>query len=424
MISRRARTTAAAATAVCLLAAGCGGREEAGTGSGADGEAAAPGITDTEIVLGSSYPFSGPASAASASGTGVEVYWKAVNERGGIKSADGKTRKIKWIALDDGYEPPKAVANVRRLTEQDEVFAIFNPLGTANNTAIWDYVNDKEVPHVFVYSGADKFYSDIEGHPWTMGWQVPYPTEGAIYAEYLKKEKPNAKVAVLYQNDDFGKDYLEGFEKGIAGSSVEVVATESYETTDPSTAPQVTKLSKSGADVLFSAGTQKPTAQAIQAAAAVGWKPTTFVSSVAASITAVLQPAGLENSKGVLSAAYYKDPSDPAWADDPGMKAYQEDMAKHCARCEPKNNLFVAGFAVAQMMEKAIEAMEEPTREGLMASVRNMQDVEIPVLLPGVTVDTAEDDGYPLEAAQVMQFDGTRFQRLGEVIDVSNLRAG
>lgn len=409
------------ATALSLLAVGCGGRGETAA-PGAAGGGAAPGITDTEISLGSSYPFSGPASAASASGTGVEAYWKAVNDRGGITSADGKTRKIKWTALDDAYEPPKTVANVRRLVEQDKVFAIFNPLGTASNSAIWDYVNEQEVPHAFVYSGADKFYSDIQGHPWTMGWQVPYPTEGAIYAEYLKAEKPNAKVAVLFQNDDFGKNYLEGFQKGIEGSGVTVVAQESYETTDPSTAPQVSKLAKSGADVLFSAGTQKPSAQAIQAAAEVGWKPTIFVSSVAASITAVLEPAGLENSKGVLSAAYYKDPSDPAWADDPGMKAYQADMAKYCDRCDPKNNLFVAGFAVAQMMEKALEGMKEPTRAGLMASIRDMKAVEIPVLLPGVTVDTAADDGYPLEAAQVMQFDGTRFERLGEIIDVSGLR--
>ncbi len=410
------------AAGATLLAAGCGGRGDTGGAAAGGGAPASPGITDTEITLGSSYPFSGPASAASASGTGVDTYWKAVNERGGITSADGKTRTIRWIALDDGYEPPKAVANVRRLVEQDRVFAVFNPLGTANNTAIWDYVNDQKVPDVFVYSGADKFYSDIEGHPWTMGWQVPYPTEGAIYAEYLKKEKPDAKVAVLYQNDDFGKNYLEGFRKGIEGSGITVVAEESYEATDPSTAPQVSKLAKSGADTFFSAATQKPTAQALQAAAANGWKPTTFVSSVAASITAVLQPAGLDASTGVLSAAYYKDPSDPAWADDPGMQEYAADMAKYCDRCEPKNNLFVAGFAVAQMMEKAIEGMKEPTREALMESVRNMKDVQIPVLLPGVRVDTAPDDGYPLEAAQVMQFDGTRFQRLGDVIDVSDLR--
>lgn len=416
----RART-AAAVMAVSLLAAGCGGRggDTAGSGSTA---AASPGITDTEISLGSSYPFSGASSAASASGTAVGAYWQAVNARGGIKSADGKTRKVKWTALDDGYEPPKAVANIRRLVEQDQVFAVFNPLGTANNTAFWDYVNSKGVPDVFVYSGADKFYSDIKGHPWTMGWQVPYPTEGAIYAQYLKAQKPAAKVAVLYQNDDFGKNYLDGFTKAIAGTGITVVAKESYEASDPSTAPQVAKLAASGADTFFSAGTQKPTAQAIQAAAAAGWKPTTFVSSVAASIQAVLQPAGLENSKGVLSAAYYKDPSDPAWADDAGMKGYQADMAKYCDRCEPKNNLFVAGFAVAQMMEKAIEGMKEPTREGLMASVRDLKDVQIPVLLPGVTMNTSADDGYPLEAAQVMQFDGTRFQRLGDVIDVSDLR--
>ena len=260
---RRWRGLAAfAVLAIALMA--CGGRDTGGAGAGGGQVVADPGITDTEIKLGGSYPFSGPVSAAGTVGKGVEAYFKYVNEeKGGIKSADGKTRKVNWNMLDDAYTPARAVENIKRLVEQDKVFAIFNTLGTPNNTAVWDYLNQSEIPHVFVNTGASKFYGD-KAHPWTTGGLVPYPIESTVYAEFLKKERPNAKVAVLYQNDDFGRDYLHGFENAIKGSGISIVARQSAEVTDPTVDSQVVNLASSGADVFFGIALDKQQAQALK----------------------------------------------------------------------------------------------------------------------------------------------------------------
>src|SRR5512132_111977 len=263
-------------TGLVLAAAGCG-RDEGGGGSNA------PGVTDDTIKLGGSYPFSGPASAYGTIGRAAKAHFDWVNSKGGVNG-----RKIQFVTLDDGYDPARAVSNARRLITQDKVFALFNTLGTANNLAIWDYVNQQKVPQLYVATGASEWGKDVAKHPYTIGWQPDYVTEATAYADYVKKNKPNAKVAVLYQNDSFGKDLLGGFEKGIEGSNVKIVARESYEVTDPTVAPQVAKLARSGADTFLNVTTPKPGAQAIGAVAKSGWKPLHILNNVAASHTLVL----------------------------------------------------------------------------------------------------------------------------------------
>jgi branched-chain amino acid transport system substrate-binding protein len=387
---------------VALLAAGCG-RD--------DDEEASPGITDDEIKLGGSYPFSGPASAYKTIAEGAKAHFRFVNDNGGV---DG--RKINFVTLDDAYEPPRAVQNARRLIEQEKVFALFNTLGTPNNLAIWDYVNEQKVPHVFVATGASDWGEDVESHPYTIGWQPDYVTEAQTYADYLKKEKPDAKVAALYQNDGFGKDLLGGFEKAVEGSGIEVVAKESYEVTDPTVASQMRKLAGSGADTFLNITTPKFSAQAIVAVAKSDWKPLHILNNVGASKTLVLTPAGLDNAKGIVSTAYFKDPEDPQWKDDAAMKEYKSALEKYSPRSNPDDPFNVYGWAVAATMVEALKGMEEPTRDALMDSVRGL-DFELPILLPGNKVQTGEGDGYPIEAMQVEQFDGERWQLVGDLVE-------
>ena len=388
--------------AVALAAAGCG-RD--------DDEEKSPGISESEIKLGGSYPFSGPASAYKAIGDGAKAQFAFVNANGGV---DG--RKIKFVTLDDGYEPPRAVQNARRLVEQEKVFALFNTLGTPNNLAIWDYVNEEKVPHVFVATGASDWGEDVDKHPYTIGWQPDYVTEAQTYAEYLKKSKPNAKVAVLYQNDGFGKDLLGGFEEAIKGSGIRVVAKESYEVTDPAIATQMRKLAGSGADTFLNITTPKFSAQAIVAVARSGWKPLHILNNVGASKTLVLQPAGLENAKGIISTAYFKDPEDPRWANDPAMKEYKSALRKYSPRANPNDPFNVYGWAVAQTMVEALRNMEDPTRDSLMDSVRAL-NVKQPIMLPGVQIRTSADDGYPVEAMQIQRFNGNRWVASGGLVE-------
>jgi branched-chain amino acid transport system substrate-binding protein len=390
-----------------LLAAGCGRGDD-------DGGEESPGISDDEIVLGGSYPFSGPASAYKTISDGAKAHFAFVNANGGV---DG--RKIKFMTLDDGYEPPRAVQNVRRLIDQEGVFALFNTLGTPNNLAIWDYVNEQEVPHVFVATGASDWGEDVDSHPYTIGWQPDYVTEAQIYADFLTENEPGAKVAVLYQNDGFGKDLLAGFEKGIEGSDIEIVARESYEVTDPTVASQMSKLAASGADVFLNITTPKFSAQAIVAIAKSDWKPLHILNNVGASKALVLEPAGLENAKGIISTSYFKDPEDPQWEDDPAMVEYKEQLAKYSSRANPNDPFHVYGWAAASTMVEALKGMKEPTREALMDSVRSL-DVEIPILLPGIKVQTGEDDGYPIEAMQIMRFNGERWVLLGDVVQAEH----
>jgi branched-chain amino acid transport system substrate-binding protein len=402
----------AAVIATALLVAACGRDEGSdGGGGGGGGGASDPGITDEEIKLGGSYPFSGPASAYRLIADGAKAHFAYVNAKGGVQG-----RQIKFETLDDAYEPPKAVQNARRLIEQEQVFALFNTLGTPNNLAIWDYTNEQKVPQVYVATGASAWGADIESHPFTIGWQPNYVTEAKVYADYLKEEKPGAKVAALYQNDGFGKDLLGGFEKAIEGSDVKVVAKESYEVTDPTVASQVKTLAASGADTFINITTPKFSAQAIAAIAKSDWKPLHILNNVGASKTLVLTPVGLENAEGIISTQYFKDPEDPQWADDPAMTEYKDALKEHAPKANPNEPFHAYGWAAAQTMVKALEGMKEPTRAALMDSIRNM-DTEIPMLLPGIDVQTSPDDGFPIEAMQIMEFDGENWQLQGDVIE-------
>jgi branched-chain amino acid transport system substrate-binding protein len=390
---------------VALSLAACG-RDDDDGGGGED-----PGITEDSIKLGGSYPFSGPASAYRSIAVGARAHFKFVNAAGGV---DG--RKIDFTTLDDAYEPPRAVQNARRLIQQEEVFALFNTLGTPNNVAIWDFVNKQEVPHLFVATGASLWGADIEAHPWTIGWQPDYVTESQVYADYLEKENPDAKVAVLYQNDAFGEDLLNGFKDAIKGTDIEVVAEESYEVTDPTVSSQMAKLANSDADTFLNITTPKFSAQAIAAQAKLGWKVLHILNNVGASKKLVLEPVGLENAQGIVSTGYFMDPEDPQWTDHPAMKEYKEALNKYEPRADPEDPFHVYGWAVASTMVKALEGMKEPTREALMDSARNL-DVEIPILLPGIRVETkGNEDGYPIEAMQIMRFEGENWKLQGEVI--------
>lgn len=370
------------------------------------------GITDKSIKLGGIYPMSGPASAYGTIGGGVSAYFKYVNtEKGGI---DG--RKVEFVVRDDSYQPPKAVEEVRRLVEKEKVFAVFQTLGTPSTAAVWDYLNKRKVPQPFVATGASVWGTDSK-HPWTIGWQPNYVAEARVYAKYLKGEKPKAKVAVLFQNDDFGKDLLGGFQEAIKGSGIKVVAKESYEVTDPSVSAQMGNLARSKADVLLNITTPKFGSQALAADAKnAKWNPLHIVNNVSSSTT-VLTPVGLANVQGVVSATYFKDPADPQWADDAEMKLYRKALKKYAPAADPDVQLNAYGWAAASSLHKALDAMECPTREGLRDAVRNLKDVKVDMLLPGVTLATGPDDSFPIETMQLMRFKGERWERFGEPVD-------
>jgi branched-chain amino acid transport system substrate-binding protein len=385
-----------------LVAVGCGRDDDNGGGD--------PGISDEEITIGGSYPFSGPASAYRSIAEGAKAYFDLVNAEGGV---DG--RKIKFITLDDAYEPPKAVENARRLIEEEQVFALFNTLGTPNNVAIWDYVNEQKVPHLYVATGASLWGANPKEHPWTIGWQPDYVSEAQAYADYLDKKNPDAKVAVLYQNDAFGKDLLGGFEKAIKGTDIKIVAEESYEVTDPTVESQMAKLANSDADTFLNITTPKFGAQAIAAAHKLGWDVLHIINNVSASKKLVLEPAGLDASQGLVSTAYYKDPASGEWDDDPAMREYKSAMRKY-SRADPEDPFCIFGWGAAQTLVEALNGMEEPTREALMESVRHM-DIRVPILLPGIRVKTnGTEDGYPIEATQIQRFEGDNWKLIGDVI--------
>jgi branched-chain amino acid transport system substrate-binding protein len=398
-----ARLVLAAVVAVgALTAAGCG-RDEGGSGS-------STGVTKENIKLGGSYPFSGPASAYGTIGRSAKAHFDWVNSKGGVNG-----RKIEFTTYDDGYDPARAVSNARKLVTQDKVFALFNTLGTANNLAIWDYVNQQKVPHLYVATGASDWGADIEAHPYTIGWQPDYVTESTTYGDFLKKEKPKAKVAILYQNDGFGKDLMGGFEKAIEGSDIEIVARESYEVTDPTVAPQVAKLASSDADTFLNISTPKPAAQAIGAVAKSGWKPLHILNNVASSKTLVLEPVGFEAAQGIVSTAYLKDPEDPQWTDDAAMKEYKAQLKKFAPKLDPNEPFNVFGWAAADTMVKALEqAGDDLTRDKLMDAVRD-QNEQIGLLLPGIQIKTGPDDGYPIQSMQIMRFQGENWKLEGEV---------
>jgi branched-chain amino acid transport system substrate-binding protein len=374
-----------------------------------------PGVTDSEIKIGNTMPYSGPASAYGTIGKSEAAYFTMINEQGGING-----RKINFISRDDGYSPPKTVEQVRQLIEQDHVLFLFQTLGTPPNTAIQGYLNDNKVPQLFVATGASK-WNDPKHFPWTIGWQPSYPTESRIYARYILTNLSDAKIAVLYQNDDSGKDYFMGLRDGLGDKADKlIVATQTYETTDATIDSQIVALHASGADVLFTGGIPKFAAQMIRKVYDIGWKPTQFLASVSNSVGAVMRPAGVEKGVGIISAAYVKDPTDPQWQDTPEYKDWLTWMKKYNTSGNVADAFTVYGYSVAQTMVHVLKQCgNNLTRENLMKQAASIHDLKLPMLLPGITVSTSADDFAPIKQMQLMKFDGSTWRLFGEVISAS-----
>jgi branched-chain amino acid transport system substrate-binding protein len=374
------------------------------------------GASDTAITIGNTMPYSGAASGLSSLGKAEAAYFTMINEQGGING-----RKINFISRDDAYSPPKTVEVVRRLVEEEGVLAMFGMLGTAPNIAVQGYLNENKVPQLFVASGADQ-WNDPKHYPWTMGWRPSYRIEARIYARYILQNLPNAKIAVLYQDDDFGKDYLLGLREGLGSSADKmIVATEAYETTDPTIGSQIVALKASGADVLVTAAIPKFAAQAIRKIYDIGWKPTHFLTNVSISVKAVMQPAGVEKAVGVISAAFLKEPTDPRWQDTPEYNAWLTWMRKYNASAAVADSLNVYGYSLAQTMVAVLKASgNDLTRENVMNQAARIHNLTVPMLLPGITLSTSADDFQPIKQMQLQKFDGTTWQLFGEVIAVSD----
>jgi len=370
------------------------------------------GATDTEIKIGNIMPYSGPASAYGVIGKTEAAYFNKINAEGGING-----RKINFISYDDGYSPPKAVEQARKLVESDEVLLIFNSLGTPSNSAIQKYMNAKKVPQLFVATGATK-WNDPKDFPWTMGWQPSYQSEARIYAKYILREKPNAKIAVLYQNDDYGKDYLKGLKDGLGGKAASmIVAEESFETTEPTIDNHIVKLKSTGADIFFNIATPKFAAQAIKKVAEIDWKPLHILNNVSASVGSVIKPAGYENSQGIVSAAYLKDVSDPQWDNDPGMKQFLDFLAKDFPEANKIDGSVIVGYGVAQTMVQVLKQCgDNLTRENIMKQAANLKDFRTEVLLPGIKINTSPASFAPVSQLQLMVFKGERWVLFGDVI--------
>jgi branched-chain amino acid transport system substrate-binding protein len=369
------------------------------------------GATDTEVKIGNIVPYSGPASAYGIIGKSEEAYFRMINENGGING-----RKIKFISYDDAYSPPKAVEQVRKLVESDEVLVVFSALGTPSNTAIHKYLNAKKVPQLFVATGATK-WNDPTHFPWTMGWLPGYQSEARIYAKFLMKEKPDAKVAVLYQNDDFGKDYLKGLKDGFGAKVSAIIAEESYEISEPTIDNHIVKLKASGADVLISITTPKFAAQTIKKMAEIDWKALQIVANVSTSVGAVMRPAGFENGQGVLSAHYAKDAGDAQWKDDPGMKKFLAFLDKYYPDADRTNSQVIYGYGAAQTLTKVLEMCgDDLTRANIMKQAANLKDFTPDTLLPGIKINTSATDFAPIEQLRMMRFKGEKWDLFGDVI--------
>ena len=371
-----------------------------------------PGVTDTEIKIGNIMPYSGPASAYGVIGRTEAAYFRKVNAEGGING-----RKINFISYDDAYSPPKAVEQARKLVESDEVLLIFDPLGTPSNTAIQKYMNAKKVPQLFVSSGATK-WNDPQNFPWTIGWQPNYQSEARIYARYILKERPNARIAVLYQDDDYGKDYLRGLKDGLGDkASSMIVVEDAYEVSETTIDSHVVKMKSLNADVFVDVATPKFAAQAIRKTGEIGWKPMHILNSVATSIGAVIKPAGVDNARGIISVAYLMDPLDPTWKDDPGMKAFNEFLDKYFPEGNRADSLLVTGYNMAQTLDQELsQCGDNLTRENVMKEAANLKGFRTTNLLPGITINTSPIDFAPIKQIQLRRFNGETWELFGPML--------
>ena len=399
-----ARRLAAFSTAIIMLAAS--------GGSAPSQKRFDAGATDTEIKIGNIMPYSGPASAYGITARTEAAYFRKINGEGGING-----RKINFISYDDGYSPPKAVEQARRLVESDEVFLIFGSLGTASNTAIQKYMNAKKVPQLFVQTGATK-WNDPQNFPWTIGWSPNNQNEARIYARYILKEKPNAKIAVLYQNDDYGKDYLKGLKDGLGAKAASmIVAEDAYEVAEPTIDSHIVKMKSLNADVFVDITTPKFTAQAIRKAAEIGWEPLHVLNSVSTSIGAVIEPAGFENAQGIISVAHLMDALDPQWKDDPGMKAFDDFLADDFPQGNRADSLVMTGFNMAQTLVQVLKQCgDNLTRENVMKQAANLKDFRTTNLLPGIKINTSPIDFAPIKQVQLRRFKGDRWELFGPIL--------
>src|SRR5437016_6118278 len=355
-------------------------------------------------------PYSGPLSAYALIGRTQAAFFKKLNDEGGING-----RKINFISYDDAFSPPKTVEQARKLVESDEVLLIFQSLGTPTNNAIQKYLDLKKVPQLFVATGATRF-GDPKNFPWTMGWQPTYQTEGRIYAKYLLQNHPNGRIGVLYQNDDSGKDYLKGLKDGLAGK-MQIVAEVPYEVSEPTIDSQVVSLKSAGVDIFFNEASPKFAAQAIRKAVELNWKPVQLLASISNSIGSVLKPAGLENAKGVMSSNYLKDPTDPAWKDDPAVKEWEAFMLKYYPDGDRTSTFTVYGYLTAQTLVQVLKQCgDDLTRENVMRQAANLKDLELGMLLPGIRINTGPSDYYPVEQMQMSRFNGEHGERFGPII--------
>jgi branched-chain amino acid transport system substrate-binding protein len=372
-----------------------------------------PGASDSEIKVGNTMPYSGPLSSFGTEGRTLSAYFKKVNEEGGIRG-----RKITFISLDDAYSPPKTVEMTRRLVEQDQVLLLAGMLGSPTNSSIQKYVNAAHIPHLFVLSGASKF-SDPKNFPWTLPLVLTYAVEAQIYAKHILSTKPNAKIAVISQNDDYGKDYLNGFKQGLGEHVQQIVAEATYETTDATVDSQILRLQASGADVLLHFSAPKFAAQAIRKVYDLGWRPTQYVANPASGVSATLAPAGVDRSIGIISAATAKDPRDPQWADDAGMKEYFSFMKAYYPEGDPLDGLnaaaYNAGSALVQVLRQCGDDLR---RDNVIRQAANLKNLQLPLLLPGIVINTSADDYRPFKRLELRRFDGTRYIRFGELISI------
>jgi ABC-type branched-subunit amino acid transport system substrate-binding protein len=374
-----------------------------------------PGVTTTEIKIGNTNPYSGPASAYGTIGKALGAYFKKVNEEGGING-----RKINYITYDDGYSPPKTVEMVRKLIEQDQVALLFQTLGTPTNSAIHKYMNQQKVPHLFVATGATK-WNDPKTFPWTMGWQPNYQAEGHIYAQYVLKNVPNPKVGILYQNDDYGKDYVKGLKDSLGDAAKKLIVLEqTYETTDPTIDSQIVNLKNSGANVFYNVTIPKFAVQAIKKAHDIGWKPLHLLNNVSSSLGTVLKPAGLAASTGLITALYMKEVTDPQWRNDPSYKDWLVWMKKYYPEGALDDQANAFAYSAAQTLVQVLKQCgDDLSRENIMRQAANVKNLALPMLLPGIKINTSPTDFAPIEQEQLAKFDGERWVIFGELYDAA-----